>query len=303
MLLPFVLGLIACGVGAYFAFPQAVSQFLINLQRKAAGLTTKTVTVDNHNIVYLEGGQGDPLLLIHGFGADCDAWPRMATHLNSRFHLVIPDLPGFGASSRIPTARYGLDEQLARLAAFCKAVGLKKFHIAGNSMGGYLAAHYAARYPEQISSLWLLAPAGVAGADKSDLQAMLENGENPLLIRSVADFQRILRMCVAKPSYIPGAVVKTLAKRAIVDCDFHSKLFDELFASATPLEDALIGNPVPTLIQWGDKDRLLHYSGADILHRMLPNSRVFLMPDTGHVPMQEAPEASAKAYLDFQLNQ
>jgi pimeloyl-ACP methyl ester carboxylesterase len=173
MLLPFVLGLIACGVGAYFAFPQAVSQFLINLQRKAAGLTTKTVTVDHHNIVYLEGGQGDPLLLIHGFGADCDAWPRMAAHLNSRFHLVIPDLPGFGGSSRIPTARYGLDEQLARLAAFCKAVGLKKFHIAGNSMGGYLAAHYAARYPEQISSLWLLAPAGVAGADKSDLQAML----------------------------------------------------------------------------------------------------------------------------------
>ena len=301
MVLTIAAGVLAGLVGVNFALPKVVYRGLIGLQRKLAGLKTRQVTIDGHELVYLDGGRGDPLLLIHGFGADCDAWPLLAMHLNQRFRIVAPDLPGFGDSSRRPEASYSLDDQLARLEAFAAALGLDRFHLAGNSMGGYLAAHYAARHPEQVMSLWLLAPAGVSTAEESELQQMLARGENPLLVESEADFRRLLSMCVAKSQYVPGAVIKALAARAISDKAFHNKLFDELFASASPLEGVLEGLSVPTLIQWGDEDRLLHVSGAQVLHRLLPNSQLCLMHHTGHVPMREDPRGSARAFLDFQL--
>lgn len=301
MVLTIAAGVLAGLVGVNFALPKVVYRGLIGLQRKLAGLKTRQVTIDGHELVYLDGGRGDPLLLIHGFGADCDAWPLLAMHLNQRFRIVAPDLPGFGDSSRRPEASYSLDDQLARLEAFAAALGLDRFHLAGNSMGGYLAAHYAARHPEQVMSLWLLAPAGVSTAEESELQQMLARGENPLLVESEADFRRLLSMCVAKSQYVPGAVIKALAARAISDKTFHNKLFDELFASASPLEGVLEGLSVPTLIQWGDEDRLLHVSGAQVLHRLLPNSQLCLMHHTGHVPMREDPRGSARAFLDFQL--
>lgn len=288
-------------VGVNFALPKVVYRGLVGLQRKMAGLNTLRTTVDGHDIVYLDGGRGDPLLLVHGFGADCDAWPLLAMHLNSRFRIIAPDLPGFGDSSRRPDAPYSLDDQLRRLEGFAAALGLTRFHLAGNSMGGYLAAHYAARHPGQVMSLWLLAPAGVSTAEESELQQLLARGDNPLLVNTEADFRRLLNMCVARAPYVPGAVVKALAARAIADRAFHNKLFDELFASASPLEGVLEGLPVPTLIQWGDKDRLLHVSGAQVLHRLLPNSQLCLMNDIGHVPMREDPQGSARAFLEFQL--
>ena len=288
-------------VGLNFAAPKVIYRGLIGLQRKLAGLRTLRVTVDGHELVYLDGGRGDPLLLIHGFGADCDAWPPLAMHLNRRFRILAPDLPGFGDSSRRPDASYSLNDQLARLEAFVAALELKRFHVAGNSMGGYLAAHYAARHPDQVMSLWLLAPAGVSTAQESELQQMLARGENPLLVNSEADFRRLLSMCVAREQYVPGAVIKALAARAVRDKAFHNKLFDELFASASPLEDVLEGLSVPTLIQWGDQDRLLHVSGAQVLHRLLPNSQLCLMNNIGHVPMREDPRGSARAFLEFQL--
>jgi pimeloyl-ACP methyl ester carboxylesterase len=94
--------------------------------------------------------------------------------------------------------------------------------------------------------------------------------------------------------------MRTLAARAIADCEFHSRLFDELFASAVPLEEALKGMTVPTLIQWGDRDRLLHVSGASILHALLPGSQLQVMHNIGHVPMQEAPRDAAQAFMIFQ---
>lgn len=300
-MLPTIVGLLAALMLAYHLFPAPVCRALIALQRRVAGLRSHRLVVDDHTLHYLEGGSGDTLLLIHGFGADCDAWAPMAASLTSQYHVVAPDLPGFGDSSRVPSASYTLDDQLGRLEAFITHLGLTRFHLAGNSMGGYLAAHYAARHPGQVRTLWLLAPAGVATAEESELQQMIAGGDNPLLVRTPADFQRIIRMVVATPRYLPGAVTRTLAARAIMDCDFHGRLFEQLSATAIPLEEALKGVTVPTLIQWGDKDRLLHVSGAAILHALLPGSTLQVMPNIGHVPMQEAPRDAAQAFMVFQV--
>lgn len=299
MLTTLGLGATAALVAAWHLHPDPFLRAALKLGRRAAGLGTFQTRVDEHDIVYADGGKGEPLLMLHGFGATLDNWALVAKFLTPHFRVVAPDLPGFGDSSRLPHKRYTLDDQLGRIEDFARSVGLSRFHLAGNSMGGYLAAHYAARHPEQVQSLWLLAPAGVMTAEESELQQMLARGENPLLVNSAADFRRIIDMCFVKAPYTPGAFLKALAKRSIASREFHAKVFEELFSTAAPFEDALSGLATPSLITWGDQDRLLHVSGAKILHGLLPNSTLDLMPGIGHIPMVEVPGAAAQSWLRF----
>ena len=294
------LGVIVLWIVAWQFWPRPFYLAAMALLRRAAGLRTQRVQVDGQEIVYLDGGTGETLVLLHGFGADRDAWPPMVAQLKGRYRVIAPDLPGFGDSSRVPAASHTLDAQLARLADFLRILGIQKCHLAGNSMGGYLAAHYAARHPEQIQSLSLLAPAGVASAQESELQQLLAQGDNPLLIKTLANFSRLMNLCFVKTPYTPGAIRRVLAARAIRDCAFHRQLFADLFGSAVPLEEVVSTFHGPTLILWGDHDRLLDVSGAGILHTLMPNSQVCVLPDVGHVPMLEVPRATALAFLAFQ---
>ena len=299
MLATLGLGAGAALVAAWHLHPDPFLRAALKLGRRAAGLGTFHTRVDEHDIVYADGGRGEALLMLHGFGATLDNWALVAKFLTPHFRVVAPDLPGFGDSSRLAHKRYTLDDQLARIEQFARSVGLTRFHLAGNSMGGYLAGHYAARHPEQVQSLWLLAPAGVMTAQESELQQMLAHGENPLLVNTPADFRRIVEMCFVKAPYTPGAFMKALAKRSMASREFHARVFEELFTTASPFEDALAGLATPSLLTWGDQDRLLHVSGAQILHGLLPNSVLDVMPGIGHIPMVEVPQAAAQSFLRF----
>lgn len=294
------LGLVVLWILAWQFWPRPFYLGAMALLRRASGLRTQRVAVNEQEMVYLEGGAGETLVLLHGFGADRDAWPQMVAHLKGHYRVIAPDLPGFGDSSRVPSASHTLDAQLARLATFLQTLGIEKCHLAGNSMGGYLAAHYAARHPEQIQSLWLLAPAGVVSAEESELQQLLARDDNPLLIENLAQFSRLIDLCFVKTPYTPGAITRVLAARAVRDCAFHGQVFADLFGSAVPLEDVMGTFQGPTLIMWGDKDRLLHVSGAAALRALIPHSQLCILPNVGHVPMLEVPQTAALAFLAFQ---
>ncbi len=293
-------GLAAATFVGYFVAPARYFDAALRLQRRAAGLADRQVDVDGHRVAYLDGGRGEPLLLLHGFGASRDNWTPIAKELTRHFRVIAPDLPGYGDSSRRPEAGYSLDEQLARITGFARALGLDSFHLGGNSMGGYLAAHYAARNPDRVRSLWLLAPAGVMSAAPSEVMSALARGANPLLVRSEADFEHVVDLCFVRAPWMPAAFRRVLARRAMADADFHARLFGEMFEAPVAFEDALPGLALPTLICWGARDRILDASGARILQTLVPGSRLALMPDTGHVPMMEKPRETAAHFLAFQ---
>ena len=87
----------------YFGFPEVLYNYSITSVRKAAGLSKKVIEVDNYSIHYLEGGQGETILLLLGFSANKDNWPMLAGSLTENYHVVAVDLPGFGESSKIET--------------------------------------------------------------------------------------------------------------------------------------------------------------------------------------------------------
>lgn len=187
-----LLGLLILVVASYFVFPGLILRLALRTERMTAGVTSQTLEAAGHQIVYLSGGTGEALVLLHGFGADKDNWTRVAKYLTPHFRVIAPDLPGFGESTRDRTAHYAINDQVERLHAFVTSLSLTGFHLGGNSMGGQLAGAYAARYPDQVQSLWLLAPGGVSSAQPSELAEHLKKGQKPLLVRTVEDFERLV---------------------------------------------------------------------------------------------------------------
>jgi len=119
--------------GFYFLFPETAFDLAIDAQRRSADLVKKEVQVDDHRIVYLEGGTGETIVLLHGFGGYKDQWTAFAKYLKG-YRLVIPDVAGFGESSRVPTANYSVESQVGRIDRFVEALKLDQFHLAGNSL-------------------------------------------------------------------------------------------------------------------------------------------------------------------------
>jgi pimeloyl-ACP methyl ester carboxylesterase len=167
ILLIAALTIVLAVVVVYFAFPAAAFKFLLKAERSSAGLEQHSIKVDGLHIEYLEGGQGDVVLLLHGFGANKDNWTRISKHITPHYRVIAPDLPGFGESSRQPDANYTIAAQADRVNAFVRTLGIQSFHLGGSSMGGNIAGVYAAQHPESVISLWLVAPGGVASADPS----------------------------------------------------------------------------------------------------------------------------------------
>jgi abhydrolase domain-containing protein 6 len=300
LLLGFFLLLLLVIAGGSRFFPEDVARLAAHAERQAAGLERKEIDVAGFRIVYLEGGKGEPLVLVHGFGAEKDNWTRVARYLTPHFRVIALDLPGFGETSKPEDASYTVTSQVEYLRAFVRALNLGEVSLGGNSMGGWIAGLYAANYPTEVKSLWLVAPAGVATAEQSELgQRMIAGGSNPLLARTPEDFDNIVEFVMTDPPYIPGSIKKVLAQRAATNYPFHARIFDQILKENAPLEPRLAGLPVLTRVVWGDGDRALHVSGAKILGTIMPNATVVVMPGIGHLPMLENPKGSADDYLAF----
>ncbi|HEX4895317.1 MAG TPA: alpha/beta hydrolase [Solimonas sp.] len=283
--------------------PASAAPLNVGLQRSLGGLEAKTLDIPGFTVAYLEGGKadGEPLVMIHGIGADKDNFSRVAPFLRSHYRLISIDLPGFGDSSKPLDADYGIDAQAQRLDQILAALNLTQAHLAGSSMGGWIIGHYAARHPDKAQSLWMLGSAGVLSAPPSEiLQRYRQSGEFMLFARTPEEYERILdTVFVARP-YLPYSVLKVLGDRAIANYPLHTRIFADLVSKPQPvLEGELMGSTVPALLVWGDQDRAVSPAGAEILHKVMPRSEVVIMPGVGHLPMLESPYRSAQDYLAF----
>jgi pimeloyl-ACP methyl ester carboxylesterase len=282
-----------------FVFPERFAAAALDAERGAAGLERKELDIPGFHIAYLEGGQGRPLLLLHGFGADKDNWTRVARTLTPHFRVIAPDLPGYGESTQPSIDQSHIEDELGYVKGIADALQLDRFDLGGSSMGGWIAAAYGAAHPEQVSSLWLLAPAGVRSAQPSELIKIYNSGGHvPLVAGNVQEYQELLDFVFVHRPFVPHAVIKSLAQHAIDNHDYYQQVF-ELLAKEPPLEPQVKNLTIPTLIVWGDHDRALDVSGTEILHQLMPNSQVVIMPDVGHLPMIEAPSQTAADYLKF----
>jgi pimeloyl-ACP methyl ester carboxylesterase len=285
-------------VFAAFAFfaPVQVANAIFTLDRKLSGLERKELVLPGgERIVYLDGGQGEPLLLLHGFRGNKDHFTRVARYLTDHYRVIVPDLLGFGESGHPADADYTPAAQARRLHAFMRQLGVDGAHLGGSSMGGQIALHYAALYPQQVRSLWLLAPNGVPGAAPSELaRSMAAGGRNVLMAKNEEEFGQLFEVVMQDPPFMPGFVRNVVAQEPLRHQELHERIFGDINRGPAPGEVR-----APALIVWGERDRVLDVSGAALLSRLLPQATVVVMPGVGHLPMLESERKVAEDYLAF----
>lgn len=295
-------------VTIYIVTPTAtLFDLVVGVERKMSGLTLKHVSVDDLDIEYLRGGTGEPLVLLHGFGADKDNWNRIAKYLVDDFDVISIDLPGFGNSTRDINLNYGVHSQVIRLRKILAELGVKQFNLAGSSMGGYIAANFASQYPEKVKSLWLISPFGVASAEASEMFRNVKQGASPVVLPTTeAEFLTLLDFLFVEPPFIPAPIVNYLATQAEARAELNSKIYQQIHRMKggvahpeSPLESVLAGYQGKTLVSWGEQDRILHVSGAHILKQKQPSIRLDIIQQMGHLPMVEQAKVSADTFLKF----
>ncbi len=292
-----------CGMKQPEGEIQGLTGVALSVERWRSGLERKTIEVDGYTIPYLDGGEGEALILVHGFGANKDNFTRIGGLLTKKMRVIVPDLPGFGATERRPNDDFSIDKQAERVHALAQKLGIKTYHVGGNSMGGWIAGIAATKYPEQIQSVWFLNPAGTkAGGNSEVLKHYRDTGESLLTVSSREQYERLLDYIFTKrPSPMPSFVIDAMSEKAIADKPLNDKIYKIIRETPSDMPERLqaAGFQKPALIVWGDNDRVLHVDGAAELAASLPQAKVVVMKQMGHAPMIERPEETAADYLKF----
>ena len=297
---PLLALIITSALLAWWLLPSSASRFQLGLERRSSGLRHRVARVGDIEWHYLEGGQGHPLVLLHGFNADAYHFTRLARHLRHRFHLLAPDLPGFGETRFPDDIAFDIEAQATRLIDWLDALGIERCYVGGNSMGGYLAAAVARIAPDRIQALWLLAPGGLQEAPYAELfQEVAAGRHNPLVIRNQSDFDHLVDRCFVQRPWMPRPLQRHLAVRAAATWERSLSIFEALRFQSPPLESFAAELNLPTLLMWGDHDRVLHPDGMQLLAGLLPDHQSILLQDTGHLPQLERPRECALAWLQF----
>ena len=285
----------------YYWFPGLILESVKHGLRFWAGLERREVQVDDHHWVYLEGGGGEAILFVHGFGTYKDLWGTFAPAFSGSYRLIVPDLPGFGENSRVASARFDIPSQVKRLSQFVEAIGLDDFHMVGISMGGYISAYYASENPEKVKSLLLMDSAGVESRLPSDLWRQYQkNGEVPFLYKTKEQVDYLISVLFHRPPWLPGRFKDFIAKQGALHYDFREKILREMVdGGMNLLESRLPKIRAKALIIWGANDRILHVSSVEKFQRGLSNCRTVILEQCGHVPYLEKSEETKRAYKNF----
>ncbi|MEE4330489.1 MAG: alpha/beta hydrolase [Wenzhouxiangella sp.] len=281
-------------------WPEPLARSFQLADRSRGRLRSRRVQVDDLDWHYLEGGHGEPLVLLHGFNADAHHFCRVARHLTAHFRILAPDLPGFGETRASTVEGFSVEDQARAVLDWLDRIGVHHFYLGGNSMGGYIAVAIARLAPERVRALWLLAPGGLHSVKLSAVLAeVADERHNPLVIRDLADFRRLVDYCFVHPPWIPAPLARFLARRSAAQAVQAQRIFDALRYDSTPLEDLAGSVRTPALITWGQADQVLHPQGASVLEQLMPDAQSLIVPSIGHLPMLEAPRNVAEAWVAF----
>jgi len=296
-----VVGLLSTG---YYGLGQVYKQQMYNgamaFEASMSELSEKTVAISVGDISYFENehaGNKPSILLIHGFGAYKENWVRFARPFKDDFHVVVIDLPAHGKSVKDMSLNYSLSNQVGWVHEFVQAIGLTRFHLAGNSMGGAISALYASQYPQKVFTATLIDPAGIHD-HRSVMEDLLDKGVNPLVVEDTASFKRLMSFALEQPPFIPWPLTVVSAERAIKLKPLHDKLFDDMrVGHGEDFKEVLKRINVPTLVQWGEQDRVINYKNIEAFTALIPNVKGHVWPNVGHAPMIEIPQESAEMML------
>jgi len=292
--------------GSYLFAPQWLMSADVKRQMMAAHVDKHSVQVGDTKWVYFEGGQGPTLVLLHGFAASKEVWLKQMEQLTPHFHVIAPDLTGWGESTRVDGASYNIDAQAARLQGFIDMLGMQKVVLVGHSMGGAIAGVYAAEHPEHVAELALLDSFGLK-ANENDFARLALAGKNPFVFDDREAFAKATAWAFAKPLNIPGRFEDVLIKRNQASRAFIDRSFNELREPSQylSLQNRLDRLGMPVLGLWCHEDKITDISALDSLRNGLKTAQAIstsTLNGCNHMPILEKPEETARILTGFVIS-
>lgn len=301
------IGLIALAAIAFLAF-RTPDTDPAAMRAKYGGPTSQFVDLGGGITVHLRdtGPRAAPvLMLVHGSNASLHTWEPWAARLGAKYRVIRMDLPGHGLTGASPTADYSPAAYVAVVERIRAKLGVDHIVLAGNSMGGGVAWHYALAHPGHLRALVLIDSVGQPDPAHSDPPLAFRIARIPVL--------RTIAAAITPRSLIANALPGVFGDPKLADAAMIDRYWELLcypgnrvatidrFAlapdSATDAELASL--KLPVLILWGEKDRLIPLSSGQWLHARIPGSRLIVYPGTGHLPMEERADQSAEDVARF----
>lgn len=248
------------------------------------------------------GPQNAPaLIFLHGFGSSLHTWDNWSATLEQNYRVVRLDLPGFGLSGENDDSDFSESHDLAVIIGLLDHLRITKASFIGNSLGGKLAWRIAAAHPERVEKLVLISPDGFA----SEGYAYDQPSHAPIMLHAMTI---TLPKPLLKMSLLPAYADPTSLSDAMLD-RYHDLMCAPGVRRSivARVNQTILKDPLPilkniqaeTLVMWGERDAMIPIANANDYINALPNSRLVILPNIGHLPQEEQPQMGLQALQKF----
>lgn len=299
--------IVIVGAVAWFWTPDRNAD---ELRAQYANDASQFIELDNGLTVHVrdEGPRDAPaIILVHGSSASLHTWEPWVERLSDEYRVVTYDQPGHGLTGPHPDGDYSTESFVDTLAGVADNLGLTRFVVGGNSMGGWTSWNYALAHPDRIDGLLLVDASGAPDARPQKVPIGFRIARMPVIsslmqkITPRSMVERSLRQSVSNQDMIDDAMVDRYY-------DLIRYPGNRAATLARGRADRTIASPetmatitAPTLLMWGAEDTLVPLSAGEWFDEHIPDSSLIAYPDIGHIPMEEAPDRSAadvRAWLE-----
>lgn len=310
-LLKYLIGLLAVAAIALFVWGYAPDTDPAAMKAKYANASSQFVDVGGGLTMHVrdEGKRDGPVLvLLHGSNASLHTWEPWVERLKAKYRIISLDQIGHGLTGPNPTDQYEADAFVGTLDALMVKLGVNRFALAGNSMGGFVAWEYALAHPDKLTHLVLVDAAGPPEDPNKKLPIGFRIARTPglnklaLVITPRSLFEKSMHQSVSNQAIVtPAAVDRYWELNRYPGNRKATGLRFATYAGRTRDIGKIGTITTPTLILWGAEDKLIPASGADWFAAQIKGSTKIVYPGIGHIPMEETPDRSA-ADLDAFLS-
>ncbi len=296
--------LVILAIGVYNGYYADIS--LEDLKKEYANEHSKFVDVDGLQVHYRDEGSGFPIVLVHGTAASLHTWDGWAKKLKENYRVIRMDLPAFGLTGPNAERDYSIKAYTNFLNAFANEIKIDSFHLAGNSLGGNIAWNYAAEYSNKVAKLILVDASGLPTNTSQPL--VFKMAKTPavnamfLFITPKMFIRKNIEEVYADDTKITDALITRYHKMALREGNRQAFIdranMDFKLGSIDNLEK-LKSVQNKTLLLWGKQDKWIPLDNGYRMHKILPNSTLTVLENSGHVPMEENPLESLAIVVDF----
>lgn len=294
------------GAGVYFYTPSISHDTLV--ARYGVPPSQFIELSDGAKAHYRDQGDpaGLPVLLLHGSNSDLFTWAGWIPLLTPKYRIITVDLPGHGLTGRVPSDDYSMPAMEAFVDRFTAALHLNRYVVGGNSMGGNLAARLALDEPNHVLGLILVDAGGVTVPGlKQDLPLGFKLARMPVvkyLLLWVTPKNLVaeaLKKSYGNPSLVTDAQIERYWMMQRHEGNRHASLKRFSLPEPRPLNTRLGHIVMPTLVLWGEADRLLPLEMGKVYVGNIAGAQAVYFPGVGHIPQEEIPEKSGAVVAAF----